>query len=110
MLFIAGGQRVLELVTALQNLENQVQVVAAVTLVQIFHILQNGGGDALEACGTVGGQNLALDIIAQRLLPREQVTHTFQRLCFHDGSPYIYTCNNHIAPAAFCQSKPGILD
>ena len=67
----------LELVTALQNLENQVQVVAAVTLVQIFHILQNGGGDALKPGGAVGGQNLALDIVTQCLLPREQVAHTF---------------------------------
>ena len=53
------------------------QVVAAVALVQILHVLQNGGGDALETSGAVGGQNLALDIVTQRLLPREQITHTF---------------------------------
>ena len=67
----------LELVAALEDLEDQVQVVAAVALVQILHVLQNGGGDALETGGAVGGQNLALDIVTQRLLPREQITHTF---------------------------------
>ena len=53
------------------------QVVAAVALVQVLHVLQNGGGDALEACGAVGGQDLALDIIAQGLLTGQQVAHTF---------------------------------
>ena len=67
----------LQLVAALENLENQVQIIAAVALVQVLHILQNRGGDALEACGAVGGQDLALDIITQRLFPREQVAHTF---------------------------------
>ena len=33
--------------------------------------------DALETGGAVGGQNLALDIVTQRLLPREQIAHTF---------------------------------
>ena len=67
----------LELVAALEDLEDQVQVVAAVALVQILHVLQNGGGDSLETGGAVGGQNLALDIVTQRLLPREQIAHTF---------------------------------
>ena len=53
------------------------QVVAAVALVQILHVLQNGGGDALETGCAVGGQNLALDIVTQRLLPWEQIAHTF---------------------------------
>ena len=66
----------LQLVAALEDLEDQVQVVTALALVEVLHILQNGGGDALEAGGAVGGQNLALDIVTQCLLPREQVAHT----------------------------------
>ena len=57
-----------ELVAALEHLEDQVQVVAAIGLVQIFHILQHRRGDALEAGRAVGLQNLALNVIAQGLL------------------------------------------
>ena len=39
--------------------------------------------EVLEACGAVGGQDLALDIIAQGLLRGQQVPHTFQRLGLH---------------------------
>ena len=41
----------------------------------IFKVLKRG--DKLEACGAVGGQDLALDIIAQGLLTGQQVAHTF---------------------------------
>ena len=77
LLLVAALQGSGQLVTALQHLKNQVQVVAAVALVQVFHILENRGGNALEACGAVGGQDLALDIVAQGLLTGQQVAHTF---------------------------------
>ena len=72
-----------ELIAPLEHLENEVQVVAAIGFIEVFHILQHGGGDALETGGTVGLQNFALDIIAQGLLRGQQVPHTFQRLGFH---------------------------
>ena len=75
-LFIPLLQRRGQLIAPLEHLENQVQVVAAVTLVQILHILQNRRGDALESRGAVGFQNFALNIIPQSLLPRQQVPHS----------------------------------
>ena len=77
LLLVAALQRLFQLVAALEHLENQVEVVAAVTLVQVFHVLQDGGGNALESRGAVGGQNLALNIVTQRLLVGQQVAHTF---------------------------------
>ena len=68
LLRVAGVQRAGQLIAALEHLEDQVQVVAAVGLVQIFHILQHGGGDALKTGRAVGLQNLALNVVAQGLL------------------------------------------
>ena len=77
LLFVAGGQRLFQLVAALEHLEDQVEVVAAVALVQVLHVLQDGGGDALETGGAVGGQDLALDIVAKSLLTGQQIAHAF---------------------------------
>ena len=82
-----------ELIAALEHLEDQVQVVAAVGFVQIFHVLQHRGGDALKAGRTVGLQDLALDVVAQGLLGGQQVAHALQCLCFHKMVPlYINQC------------------
>ena len=81
---VAGVQGSSELVAALEHLEDEVQVVAAVGFVEVLHILQHGGGDALEAGRTVGLQNLALNVIAQGLLCGQQIAHTLQCLCFHN--------------------------
>ena len=93
LLGIAGVQGSGELIAALEHLEDQVQVVAAVGFVQILHILQHGGGNALEAGRTVGLQNFALNVIAQGLLCGQQVAHALQCLCFHKMVPlYINQC------------------
>ena len=76
LLRVAGVQRAGQLIAALEHLEDKVQVVAAVGFVQIFHILQHGGGDALEAGGAVGLQNFALNVVAQGLLGGKKVPHT----------------------------------
>ena len=82
-----------QLFAALENLEDQVQVVAAIGFVQVLHILQHGGGDALKAGSTVGLQDLALDVVAQGLLSGQQVAHALQCLCFHKMVPlYINQC------------------
>jgi hypothetical protein len=86
LLFIAGAQGSGQLFAALENLEDQVQVVAAIGFVQVFHILQDGGGNALEPGGTVSIQNLALNVITQCLFARQKVAHALQRLCFHGCS------------------------
>ena len=86
LLGIAGVQGSGQLIAALEHLEDQVQVVAAVGFVQIFHILQHGGGDALKTGRAVGLQNLALNVIAQGLFGGQQVPHTLQSLCFHNSS------------------------
>ena len=59
------------------GLEDEVQVVAAVGLVEVFHILQHGGGDALEAGCAVSLENFALNVVAQGLLVGQKVAHTF---------------------------------
>ena len=86
LLFIAGAQGSGQLFAALENLEDQVQVVAAIGFVQVFHILQDGGGNTLEPGGAVSIQNLALNVITQCLLARQKVAHALQRLCFHGCS------------------------
>ena len=90
LLGVAGVQGGGELVAALEHLEDQVQVVAAVGLVQIFHVLQHRGGDALKAGRTVGLQDLALDVVAQGLLGGQQVAHALQCLCFHGCNTSLY--------------------
>ena len=50
---------------------------AAVGLVEVLHILQHGGGDALEAGCAVGLENFALNVVAQGLLVGQKVAHTF---------------------------------
>ena len=86
LLGVTGVQGSGQLVAALEHLEDQVQVVAAVGLVQIFHVLQHRGGDSLKTGRAVGLQNLALNVIAQGLLSGQQVPHTLQSLCFHNGN------------------------
>ena len=54
LFFAAGGQRLFQLVAALEHLEDQVQVVAAVAFVQVLHVFHNGRGNAFEARGAVG--------------------------------------------------------
>ena len=83
ILLVAGGDGRSQLVAPLEYLEDQVQVVAAVALVQVLHVLQHGGGDALEAAGAVGFQNTALHIVAQCLLGGQVVLHALQRIGFH---------------------------
>ena len=80
LLGVAGSQRAGQLVSALHHLEDEVQVIAAVGFVQVLHILQHGGGDALKAGSTVGLQDLALDVVAQGLFGGQQVAHTLQCL------------------------------
>ena len=86
LLGVAGVQGSGQLIAALEHLENQVQVVAALRFVQIFHILQHGGGDALKTSRAVGLQNLALNVVAQGLFGGQQVPHTLQSLCFHNSN------------------------
>ena len=86
LLGVAGVQGSGQLITALEHLEDQVQVVAALGFVQIFHILQHGGGDPLKTGSAVGLQNLALNVIAQGLFGGQQVPHTLQSLCFHNSN------------------------
>ena len=74
---VAGVQGGGELVAALEHFEDEVQVVAAVGLVEVFHILQHGGGDALEAGCAVSLENFALNVVAQGLLVGQKVAHTF---------------------------------
>ena len=66
-----------QLVAALEHLEDGVQVVAAVGLVEVLHILQHGGGDALEAGCAVSLENFALNVVAQGLFVGQKVAHTF---------------------------------
>ena len=80
LLGVAGSQGAGQLVSTLHHLEDEVQVVAAIGFVQVLHILQHGGGDALKAGSTVGFQDLALDVVAQGLLSGQQVAHTLQCL------------------------------
>ena len=74
---VAGVQGGGELVAALEHFEDEVQVVAAVGLVEVLHILQHGGGDALEAGCAVSLKNFALNVVAQGLLVGQKVAHTF---------------------------------
>ena len=94
LLGVAGSQCAGQLIAALEHLEDQVQVVAAVGLVEVLHILQHGGGDALETGSAVSFQNLALNVVAQGLLGGEQVTHPFQCLCFHGCNSSLYGSNS----------------
>ncbi len=54
LFFAAGGQRLFQLVAALEHLEDQVQVVAAVAFVQVLHVFHNRRGDAFDPHGAVG--------------------------------------------------------
>ena len=74
---LAGVQGGGELVAALEHFEDEIQVVAAVGLVEVLHILQHGGGDALEAGCAVSLENFALNVVAQGLLVGQKVAHTF---------------------------------
>ena len=68
-----GGQ----LVPPLEHLEDQAQVFAAVGFVQVFQVLQHGGGNPLETGGAVHFQNLALDVIPQGLFSGQKIPHPF---------------------------------
>ena len=74
---VAGVQGGGELVAPLEHLEDEVQVVAAVGLVEVLHVLQHGGGDALEAGCAVSLEDLALNVVAQGLLVGQKVAHPF---------------------------------
>ncbi len=75
LLGVAGLKGGGELVSPLEHLEDEVQVVAAVGLVEVLHVFQHRGGDALKAGGAVGLKDLALNVIAQGLLSGQQVAH-----------------------------------
>ena len=75
----AGGQGGGELVAPLEHLKDQVQVFAALGLVQVLQVLQQGGGDPLKAGGAVHLQDLALDVVPQGLFGGQKVPHPFQR-------------------------------
>src|SRR5699024_10356572 len=55
---VAGVQRGGELFAPLEHLEDQVQVLAALGLVQVLHVLEHGGGDPLKAGGAVNFEDL----------------------------------------------------
>ena len=72
-----------ELFAALHDLKDQIQILAALGLIEVFRILDRGGGDTVEACRAVDRENGILKVIAETHLLGKVIVRAFYGCGFH---------------------------
>src|SRR5699024_7942838 len=77
-------KRRIQLVATLENLKHQVQVISALALFQVFHILDGRSHNPFKTCRTIGLQNLTLQIVPQQGLGWQIISRSLDWVDLHN--------------------------